>query len=216
MAGSAKQNYEGVWDGTLGFGNRPAVIVIDFLQGYTTEGSPLYAPGVVECVKEVPELLDAAREKSVPVIHTQVRYTPPDFADAGIWMKKAPFLKNMVDGNPYAAFCEEVIPHKGELVVTKQYASAFFGTSLIATLTGLGVDTLIITGCTTSGCIRATAVDALQYGIRPICVRECIGDRHEGPHEANLFDINAKYGDVISKAAALKYLRRLASGVGPR
>ncbi len=112
-------------------------------------------------------------------------------------------------GNPYAEFCEEVVPKEGEPIIVKQYASAFFGTSLVATLNGLDVDTLIITGCTTSGCIRATAVDAVQYGFRPICPRECIGDRHEGPHEANLFDINAKYGDVISKAEVMEYLNGL-------
>ena len=209
MATTADKDYEGVWDGRLGFGKKSAVIVIDLLQGYTTEGSALYAPGVVTCVKEMPELLEVARAKNVPVIHTQVRYTPPDYADGGIWIKKAPVLKDLVEGNPYAEFCEEVIPQKNEVIITKQYASAFFGTSLIATLNGLGVDTLIITGCTTSGCIRATAVDAVQHGIRPICVRECIGDRHDGPHEANLFDINAKYGDVISKQEALEYLEGL-------
>jgi len=209
MADAADKNYEGVWDSRLGFGEKSAVIVIDLLQGYTTEGSALYAPGVVECVKEMPELLEVARAKNVPIIHTQVRYTPPHYHDGGVWIKKAPVLKDLVEGNPYAAFCEEVLPREDEMIITKQYASAFFGTSLIATLNGLRVDTLIITGCTTSGCIRATAVDAVQHGIRPICVRECIGDRHDGPHEANLFDINAKYGDVISKSEALEYLNGL-------
>jgi maleamate amidohydrolase len=104
---------------------------------------------------------------------------------------------------------EQVEPQEGEDVIVKQYASAFFGTSLVATLNGMGVDTLIITGCTTSGCIRATAVDTVQHGFRPICVRECIGDRAEDPHEANLFDINAKYGDVISKEQAMSYLNSL-------
>lgn len=209
MADSATDNYSGVWDGKLGFGNKSAVIVIDLLQGYTTEGSDLYAPGVVACVKEVPELLDAARAKGVTIIHTQVRYNPSNYEDGGIWIKKAPVLKDLVEGNPYAAFCEEVVPGEGETVLTKQYASAFFGTSLAATLTANGIDTLIITGCTTSGCIRATAVDAVQHGFRPICVRECIGDRHDGPHEANLFDINAKYGDVISKQECLDYFAGL-------
>ena len=204
-----EENYSGVWDNRIGFGERAAIIVIDFLKGYTTEGAALYAPGVVEAVKETPEFLDLARSKSVPVLHTQVRYTPPDFLDGGIWVKKAPVLKDLVEGNPYAQFCDEVVPKDGEVVITKQYASAFFGTSLVATLNGLRADTLIITGCTTSGCIRATAVDAVQHGFRPICVRECIGDRHSGPHEANLFDINAKYGDVISKQEAMDYLRGL-------
>ena len=204
-----EQNYSGVWDGRLGFGEKSAIIVIDLLQGYTTEGSPLYAPGVVDCVQQMPDFLDLARAKGVPVIHTQVRYTTPNYEDGGVWVRKAPVLRDLVEGNPYAAFCDEVVPHEGEVVITKQYASAFFGTSLVATLNGLRVDTLIITGCTTSGCIRATAVDAVQHGYRPICVRECIGDRHEGPHEANLFDINAKYGDVISKAEAMEYLNGL-------
>jgi maleamate amidohydrolase len=209
MSTAADQNYAGVWDGKLGFGRKSAIIVIDLLKGYTTEGSALFAPGVVECVKQMPDFLDLAREKGVPLIHTQVRYTPPDYLDGGIWVKKAPVLRDLVEGNPYAEFCDEVVPHEGEVVITKQYASAFFGTSLVPTLVALGVDTLIITGCTTSGCIRATAVDAVQHGFRPICVRECIGDRHEGPHEANLFDINAKYGDVISKAEAVEYLNGL-------
>lgn len=209
MADNADQNYAGVWDSRLGFGKKSAIIVIDLLQGYTTEGSALYAPGVVECVKEMPDFLDLARDKGVPIIHTRVLYTQPNYEDGGIWIKKAPVLRDLVEGNPYAEFCEDVVPKEGEPIIVKQYASAFFGTSLVATLNGLDVDTLIITGCTTSGCIRATAVDAVQHGFRPICVRECIGDRHDGPHEANLFDINAKYGDVISKAEAMEYLNGL-------
>jgi len=209
MAENAGDNYQGVWDGRLGFGEKSALIVIDLLKGYTTEGSPLYAPGVVRCVKEMPEILELARAKQVPVIHTNVRYTPPNFHDGGMWIKKAPVLKALVAGNPFAEFCDEVVPRDDEVVITKQYASAFFGTSLVATLNGLGVDTLILTGCTTSGCIRATAVDTIQHGFRPICIRECVGDRHDEPHEANLFDINAKYGDVISKQDAIDYFNSL-------
>jgi len=209
MAENAGDNYQGVWDGRLGFGEKSALIVIDLLKGYTTEGSPLYAPGVVRCVKEMPEILELARAKQVPVIHTNVRYTPPNFYDGGMWIKKAPVLKALVAGNPFAEFCDEVVPRDDEVVITKQYASAFFGTSLVATLNGLGVDTLILTGCTTSGCIRATAVDTIQHGFRPICIRECVGDRHDEPHEANLFDINAKYGDVISKQDAIDYFNSL-------
>ena len=168
---STEDNYAGVWDNGLGFGKKSALIVIDLLQGYTTEGSALYAPGVVECVKEMPDLLALAREKKIPVIHTRVLYTKPNYEDGGVWIKKAPVLLDLVEGHPYAEFCEGVEPQEGEVVVVKQYASAFFGTSLVATLNGLGVDTLIITGCTTSGCIRATAVDTVQHGFRPICVR---------------------------------------------
>ncbi|MCC5793499.1 MAG: isochorismatase family protein [Chromatiales bacterium] len=206
---SADENYKGVWDNRLGFGRKSAIVVIDLCKAYTTEGAPLFAPGVVKCVKEVPEVLDLARSKKVPVIHTQVRYNPVNFEDGGIWIKKAPVLKDLVEGNALAEFCDEVKPGPGETVITKQYASCFFGTSLAATLTAQGVDTLIILGCTTSGCIRASAVDAVQHGFRPVVVRECVGDRHDGPHEANLFDINAKYGDVISKAEVIEYLNSL-------
>jgi maleamate amidohydrolase len=212
MAVSAAKNYAGVWDGRLGFGRKAALIVIDLLQGYTIKGAPLFAPGVVAAVKEMPELLKAARAKKMPVIHTRVLYNPSDFADGGVWIKKAPVLKGLVPGNRYAKFCRGVEPAKGELVITKNYASCFFGTSLASTLTAMGVDTLIITGCTTSGCIRASAVDAVQHGFRPIVVRECVGDRHDGPHEANLFDINAKYGDVITKTEALRYIKGLKVG----
>ena len=148
---STEDNYAGVWDTGLGFGEKSALIVIDLLQGYTTEGSDLYAPGVVECLSQMPDILALARSKGVPIIHTRVLYTSPNFEDGGVWIKKAPVLKDLVLGNPYAEFCEEVEPQEGEVVIVKQYASAFFGTSLVATLNGLLVDTLIITGCTTSG-----------------------------------------------------------------
>lgn len=209
MAEQRDDNYSGVWDGRLGFGDKTALIVIDLLQGYTTEGAPLYAPGVVDAVEQMHDVLKAARNHNMMIIHTQVRYNPHTFADGGIWTKKAPVLKSLVEGDPYAEFCEGMEPREDELLITKNYASAFFGTSLSSTLQAAGVDTLLITGCTTSGCIRATAVDALQYGFRPICVRECCGDRHNDPHEANLFDINAKYGDVISRAEALEYINSL-------
>ena len=206
---TATKNYAGVWDNRLGFGRKTALLVIDLLQGYTLKGAPLFAPGVVKAVAEMPALLAAARARKMPIIHTRVFYNPADFADGGIWIKKAPVLKSLVPGNKYAQFCKGVEPRKGELVIVKNYASCFFGTSLAATLTAMGADTVMITGCTTSGCIRASAVDAVQNGFRPIVVRECVGDRHDGPHEANLFDINAKYGDVISKAEAMKYIKGL-------
>jgi len=206
---TAAKNYAGVWDGKLGFGRKTALLVIDLLQGYTLKGAPLFAPGVVRAVAEMPPLLKLARAKKMPIIHTRVLYNPSDFVDGGVWVRKAPVLKSLVPGNKYAQFCKGVEPKKGELVIVKNYASCFFGTSLAATLTAMGADTVLITGCTTSGCVRASAVDAVQNGFRPIVIRECVGDRHDGPHEANLFDINAKYGDVISKADAMKYIKGL-------
>ncbi|WP_262047352.1 N-carbamoylsarcosine amidohydrolase [Bradyrhizobium sp. Bra78] len=203
MSESASQNYEGVWGNRIGFGKRPAVVVVDFMKAYTTPGAPLFAPGVVEAVAQTPALLNAARRHSVPVIHTSILYLAKDSADGGVWVKKSPVMAAMVAGNPLAEFCEGVEPQTGELVITKQYASAFFGTSLATTLHAQGIDTVVLAGCSTSGCIRATAVDAVQYGFRTIVVRDCVGDRHREPHEANLFDIDAKYGDVIGLSEAV-------------
>lgn len=211
MTESASQNYEGVWGNRIGFGKRPAVIVVDFMKAYTTPGAALFAPGVVDAVAQTPALLDAARCSGVPVIHTNILYFAKDAADGGIWVKKSPVMTAMVAGNPLAEFCDGVEPKAGELVITKQYASAFFGTSLAPTLHAQGIDTVVLAGCSTSGCIRATAVDAVQYGFRTIVVRDCVGDRHSEPHEANLFDIDAKYGDVIGLSEAVTRLAEFAA-----
>ena len=192
-----KQNYSGVFDGHIGFGRSPAIIVVDFINAYTQANSSLYAPAVVEAVKATVPLLEAARKKKVPIIYTRVLYHPSG-ADGGLFVQKVPTLRKMVEGEPLADIVPELPPGPDDVILIKQYASSFFGTSLAAMLTARGADTLIITGCSTSGCIRATAVDAMQNGFRPIVPRECVGDRHDGPHEANLFDINAKYGDVVS------------------
>ncbi len=191
-----QQNYRGVFDSQMGFGRAPAIVVVDFIRAYTEPGSPLYAPAVVQAVKATAPLLEAARAKGMPVIYTRVLYHP-NGADGGLFVRKVPALRRMVEGEPLADIVPELPPGPNDVILVKQYASSFFGTSLAGMLTAQGIDTLIITGCSTSGCVRATAVDAMQYGFRPIVPRECVGDRHDGPHEANLFDINAKYGDVV-------------------
>jgi maleamate amidohydrolase len=206
MNQSAQDNYQGVWGNRIGFGKSPAVLVIDFMKAYTTEGAPLYAPGVVAAVARTPALLAMARRTQTPVVHTNILYHAPGCADGGMWVKKSPVMAAMVLGNPLAEFCEGVEPAAGEPVFTKQYASAFFGTSLAPMLHAQGIDTLILAGCSTSGCIRASAVDGVQHGFRVIVVRDCVGDRHDGPHEANLFDIDSKYGDVVRLDEALDYL----------
>jgi len=211
MIETASQNYEGVWGNRIGFGRRPAVVVVDFMRAYTTPGSPLFAPGVVDAVALTPMLLDVARRNGVPIIHTNILYTAKDCSDGGVWVRKSPVMTAMVAGNLLAEFCEGVEPRQGELVITKQYASAFFGTSLASTLHAQGIDTVVLAGCSTSGCVRATAVDAVQYGFRTIVVRECVGDRHCGPHEANLFDIDAKYGDVVGLSEAVARLGEAAT-----
>jgi maleamate amidohydrolase len=203
-----QQNYKGVFDGWLGFGKKPAVLVVDFIKAYTTPGAALYALPVVDAVNQTVDVLALAREKGVQVIYTRVIYAAHG-RDGGIFVQKVPVLRQMVEGEPLAEIVPELPPSAEDVIINKQYASAFFGTSLAATLTVLGVDTLIITGCSTSGCVRATAVDGMQYGFRVIVPRECVGDRRPEPHEANLFDINSKYGDVVAKAEVLDYLKQL-------
>ena len=206
---TAEANYQGVWGNRIGFGQRPALVVIDFLKAYTIEGAPLYAPGVVEAVAQTPALIASARASHIPVIHTRILYLAENCADGGMWVKKSPVMKAMVEGNVLAEFCEGVEPAAGELVIVKQYASAFFGTSLASHLHAQGIDTVIMAGCSTSGCIRASAVDAVQHGFRAIVVRDCVGDRHPDPHNANLFDIDSKYGDVVSREEAITEIAKV-------
>ncbi len=197
-------NYRGAFDGSLGFGRRPALILIDFVEAYFAEGSPLYA-GVEDALASALRVRDVARKAGIPVIYTCVVYEPGG-ADGGVFYRKVPALEVFERGNPLGAWASGVEPRDGEIVVCKQYASAFFGTSLAATLTAQGVDTLIITGVTTSGCIRATCIDACSHGFIPIVVADACGDRHAAPHEANLFDMNAKYGDVVTEAFVIEHL----------
>jgi maleamate amidohydrolase len=213
MTATREQNYAGVFDGKVGFGTRPAVVVIDFTRAYTTPSSPFFAEGVVRAVAATVPLLEAARAARVPVIHTKVIYHPSG-ADGGWFVRKVPSLRRMVAGEPLAEIDPAVAPLPEEVVIAKQYPSPFFGTPLAPMLAALGVDTLILAGCSTSGCVRAGALDGLQHGYRVIVPRECVGDRHDGPHEANLFDINAKYGDVVGREEAIGYLAALGAATG--
>ena len=207
------ENYQGVFDTAVGFGLRPALLVIDFMRAYTDEDSPFFAPGVVDAVASTAPLLSAARASATPVLHTRVQFHPSGI-DGGLFVRKVPALRKLVAGEPMAELDPGVAPRDDELVIVKNYASSFFGTSLAATLTSLGVDTLILAGCSTSGCIRASAIDGIQNGFRVIVPRECVGDRHPEPHESNLFDINAKYGDVVSCAEVIAYFESLAPRPG--
>jgi len=192
--------------GRVGFGERPALLVIDFVNAYVTPGSPLYAaPGVPDAVQASLPLLQAARAAGVPVIYTTVSYAP-DGRDGGVFVRKVPALLQLTPDSALARVVDALAPAPGELVIEKKYASAFFGTHLAPTLTAARVDTVIMVGCSTSGCIRASAVDGMQHGFRVIVPRECVGDRAPGPHEASLFDIDGKYGDVVGVAEALAYL----------
>jgi len=210
QAQTREQNYAGVFDNRLGFGKKCAVIVIDFMKAYTTPGKPLYHQGIVDAVDASVSLLETARATNTPIIHARVMYNPSGI-DGGMFVKKIPTLRTLVEGEPMAEFDPKMAPRDDELVIVKNYASAFFGTSLTSALCALGVDTVILIGCSTSGCVRATAVDAIQYGFRPIVPEECVGDRHEGPHDAAMFDMNAKYADVLPKSEVEAHLKAAAN-----
>lgn len=207
-AEDVKSNYAGVFEGRIGFGKRPALILIDFVEAYFAKNSPLYA-GVEPALDAALRLRDAARTAGVPVIYTNVEFHP-SMKDGGVFARKIAALSCFTRGNPLGDWPEGLEPNDDELVITKQYASAFFGTSLASTLTAAGCDSLVITGVTTSGCIRASCVDACQHGFIPIVVEEAVGDRHEAVHRANLFDMNAKYGDVVGMAEVLDHFAQVA------
>ncbi|MDX1515730.1 MAG: isochorismatase family protein [Woeseiaceae bacterium] len=204
MSTELEQNYAGAFDGRLGFGASPALILIDFVRAYFDKSSPLYA-GVEQALASALRIRDAARTAGIPVIYTNVLYQKGG-ANGGVFFRKVPALEAFVEGNPLAGWPDGLEPGDGELVITKQYASAFFGTSLAATLTAGHIDTLIITGVTTSGCIRATCIDTISHGFIPIVVADACGDRHEDPHRANLFDMNAKYADVVDERTVIDHL----------
>ena len=208
MADSLSENYRGVFDTRLGFGSRPAVLVIDFVKAYTTQGAPFFGQGVVDAVDASVDLIARAREIGLPIIYTVVEFHPSGI-DGGLFFRKVPSLKLFVKGEPLGAIDEKIAPRPEDVIVSKQYASPFFGTSLSSTLRALGADSVVLLGCSTSGCVRAAAVDGIQYGFRVVVPRECVGDRHDAPHEAALFDINAKYGDVVSRAEVFQWFDTL-------
>lgn len=200
-------NYARAYNTRVGFGSRPALILIDFCQGYFDPACDLYA-GVEDAMASALRVREAARAAGVPVILTNVVYHPSAI-DGGRFFEKAAPLRNFIKGSPMGAFGPGLVPHEDELVVSKQYPSAFFGTSLASTLTAAGIDSVLLTGLTTSGCVRATCVDSMSHGFRTAVIAEACGDRHPAPHEANLFDMNAKYADVVSEAETIAFLQGL-------
>lgn len=209
-APSASDNYAGVYEGRLQPGQRPALLIVDVVTAYLTHGSPLFMDSAAAALASNRRLAAAARAHGVPVVFTNVRYRT-DGSDGGVFYRKAPVLKAFVEGSPLGAFPDDLQPQPGERVFTKQYPSAFFGTGLAEALHADGIDTLLITGYSTSGCVRASALDAMQHGFVPLVVREACADRHPAPHEANLFDLQAKYAEVVSEAEALDLIAALQS-----
>lgn len=196
--GELARNYaaSGAFGARLGVGSRQALVMVDFAQAYFVADSPLFA-NAPEVVVQARALLEWARRRHMLVCHTRVEYDPLGL-NGGVFFRKVPALRVFCQGHPLSEFAPPLVPLEGELVVTKQYASAFFGTSLASTLRAQGVDCVIVAGMSTSGCVRATALDAIQHGFIPLVVSDACGDRHEQPHRANLFDLQAKYADVLS------------------
>ncbi|HJU11948.1 MAG TPA: isochorismatase family protein [Candidatus Binataceae bacterium] len=190
----------------IGYGKHPALLVIDMQLGFTApERSPL-AGNLDSQIAAINRLIRMARKGGTPVVFTVVAYDPKIPGDGGLWPEKAPTLLELKIGSELAELDPRLRRKPEDLLLTKKYASAFLGTPLSSTLISRGVDTVLVTGCTTSGCVRATVVDALSYGFRPIIPEEAVGDRAQEPHEASLFDIDSKYGDVVRLVDALAYL----------
>ena len=198
--------------GSVTLGERPAVLVVDFSCGFTDPESALGADMTDE-VEATKRILDLARVRGLAVIFTSIGFEA-SLKDGGLWLQKAPALADLQLGGHWVAIDPRLEPREDETVVLKKGASAFFGTNLAAILISQGVDTVILCGATTSGCVRATAVDLLQHGFPTLVPRECVGDRAQAPHEANLFDIQAKYADVVSLEDALGYLESVPSRTG--
>ena len=202
---NAYYRQRGIFQGTFGFGVQPALIVIDMAYGWT---DPAYAGGSARldgAIAALQQLLPAARAKNLPVIYTTSLYS------------EKPQFKSAADYSPEyrrwdrraCAIDERVGPRPDEYVVVKEHASAFAGTALVGHLVERRIDTLLITGCSTSACVRATATDAKANGLKPIVIREAVEDRSEICHEFTLFDIQARFADVVGLAEVLTYLKQL-------
>ncbi len=196
----------------VGFGEHPAVLVIDFIVGFTDPSSPLSAPLDKE-LESTLQLLAMARSRKVPIVFSTVSYSDHS-REAGLFSKKVPSLKTLKSGSRWVELDQRLKRASDEVLLTKKFASCFFGTHLASYLTSMRVDTLLVAGCTTSGCVRATVVDALQNGFRTIVPIECVGDRASEPHIANLLDMDAKYADVVTLSESLEYLEKLESREG--
>ena len=189
---------------SLGFGKIPALVVVDFVNGFNDP--KIFGGGnIPPAIKSTKKLLTICRNKKIPIAFTRIIYSE-DQSDIGTFVKKAPKLKTLTLSNTLSHIVPELEPIKGEKIIDKTDASAFHSTSLLRWLINKNVDTVLITGCTTSGCVRATAVDACAFNFIPIIVSDCVGDRAIGPHHSSLFDLEQKYSDVVSLEEVKKYL----------
>ena len=204
-------NYERAgYHSTQVWGQRPALLLVDFARAYFETSSPLFGgEGCLEAARNVERLLEKARNEAIPVIFTEVRYRKGG-QDGGVFFRKVPPLACFEGDNPLANLQPPLERRDDEIMITKQYPSAFFGTSLAAMLTAMQVDTILLTGLTTSGCVRASCIDSMSNGFITMVVSDACGDIAPEPHDANLFDMGAKYADLVTTDEATQYLDNLA------
>lgn len=196
--------------GRAGFGEEPALVVVDVNRGFTDPASPLVCD-LDDCVAAIARLLDAFRRAELPVVFTTVCYDDFGKRAAAVFVEKVPALLVLEPGSPWVEIDPRIAPREGEPVLSKHFASAFFGTTLASLLASAGVDTVVVAGASTSGCVRATALDAMQHGYRVVVPREAVGDRNPAAHEANLYDLDTKYADVVSLDEVLARVDELAA-----
>ncbi len=189
----------------IGFGERPALLVIDMVKAFTNPEMML-GSNLDRQIEAHRPLLARAHERKIPVLFSTVMYEDADFKDAGIWALKQKGVVTLKAGTDGVKVDPRLDFRPTDTLLVKKYASCFFGTDLVSRLLAHRIDTLILTGCTTSGCVRASAVDACQTGFRPMVVREAVGDRSVAAHDQSLFDLQAKYADVVSLEETLAYL----------
>ena len=197
-----------VFGNSIAFGNYPALLVVDLIEGFVAEDGPFYTPGIETTCQRVRILMDTFGKYNFPIVHTTVEYQENGL-DGGIFVQKIPALRKLVIGSRWTQFPPQVAPNSRGITISKRYASAFFGTHLAASLTAQRVDSLVIVGVSTSGCVRASAVDALQYGYRTIVVADCVIDVDQEAHQVNLRDIQRKYGEVLNLEQVLEIIRTL-------
>lgn len=196
--------------GRAGFGERPALLIIDMNNAFTDPESPLVCD-LDEVVSAIRQLLDASRRAGIPVVYTNVVADAGAKQTAKAFIDKIPALTFMAPGTKWVEIDARLAPLPDEAIICKNFASSFFGTSFSSLLASAGCDSVIVTGASTSGCVRATVVDCVQHGYRPLIPREAVGDRNRTAHEANLYDMDAKYGDVVSLAETLEHLEALSA-----
>ena len=190
--------------GTSGVGQRCGLILVDFVNGFV-DIDQLGGPHIEAAARATVPLLQAFRQRGLPIAHTRVVFAD-DGADHNVFAHRVKPLQKLTETAPASQIVPWLTPEAGELIVRKQNASAFFQTGLADWLRYRGVDTAIVVGCTTSGCVRASVVDAMQHNFRTVVIRDCVGDRALEPHDANLFDMQQKYADVMSRDELLNLL----------